>query len=211
MRALLSAPAVVATSAGRALPSWVAPLLLFVAIALVYAINLDRPPHPDELCQIIPAEGLLADRRPRIADGLYTRAMAQTWIIAASLRLFGDSLAAARLSSVLGIAGATALLFLWLRRGAGPTAAWLGALGFGLSPFAVGVAQFARIYGLQTFAFSVVCLLTYAALTPSGPGPRPAMPASARPCPSSGPVPIRPRTTRRVGAAAARRRGGGPP
>src|SRR3569832_1653105 len=80
-------------TSGRAPPAWAVPLLLFVAAALVYAVRLDRPPHPDELYQIIPAEGLLATGEPRIADGLYTRALAQTWIIAASLRLLGDSLA----------------------------------------------------------------------------------------------------------------------
>src|SRR5947209_16411772 len=168
MRARLSAPAVPATAAGRSLPSWAAPLLLLAAAALVYAVHLDRPPHPDELYQIIPAEGLLADGTPRIADGLYARALAQTWIIAESLRLFGRSLAAARLSSLLGVAGAVTLLFLWLRRNAGPAAAWAGALGFGLSPFALTTAQFARIYGVQTFCFLLACLLTYAALAPPG-------------------------------------------
>src|SRR3954451_17042966 len=129
MRAPLSAPAVVTATAGR-LRSWTAALLVFVAVGFVYTINIDPVPHPDEFDQIIPAEGQLAPGEPRIADGLYTRALAQTWIIAGSLRLFGHSLAAARLSSVLGIAGVTALLFMWLRRDAGPAAAWIGALGF---------------------------------------------------------------------------------
>ena len=156
-------------AAGRSPPAWAVPLLLSAAAALVYTIGLDRPPHPDELYQIIPAEGLLATGEPRIADGLYTRALAQTWIIAGSLRLFGHSLAAARLSSALGIAATTALLFVWLRRNAGPAVAWTAALGFGLSPFAVSTAQFARIYGVQTFAFFLVCLLAYAALAKPGP------------------------------------------
>src|SRR3954471_10986834 len=123
-----------------AAPAWAVPLLVFVATALVYAVPLRRPPPPAELYQIIPAESLLATGQPRIAEGLYTRALAQTWIIAGSLRLFGHFLAAARLSSALGIAATTALLFAWLRRSAGPAAAWTGALGFGLSPFAVGTA-----------------------------------------------------------------------
>ncbi len=168
MRAPLSATAVTTTAAGRTLPSWAAPLLVFVAAALVYAIHLDRPPHPDELYQIIPAEGLLATGKPSIAEGLYTRALAQTWIIAGCLRLFGDSLAVARLSSLLGVAGVAALLLVWLRRNASPAAAWIGAVGFGLSPFALTTAQFARIYGVQTFCFFLVCLLSYAALAPPG-------------------------------------------
>jgi hypothetical protein len=50
------------------------PFFLFAAAALLFSINLDRLPHPDELYQIQAAEGLLATGEPRIADGLYTRA-----------------------------------------------------------------------------------------------------------------------------------------
>src|SRR5437763_10754549 len=95
----LSVPVATAPVASRALPAWAVPLALFLAAALFYAIGLSRLPHPDELYQILPAEGLLATGKPRIAEGLYTRALAQTWIIAGSFRLFGHSLPAARLSS----------------------------------------------------------------------------------------------------------------
>ena len=176
MRAHLSTPAMPAATARRTWPSRAVPLLLFAAAMLLYAVNLGHLPHPDELYQIIPAESLLATGKPRIADGLYTRALAQTWIIAGSFRLFGHSLAVARLSSAVGIAGTVALLFAWLRRGPGPVAAWLGALGYGLSPFAVGTAHFARIYGVQTFAFLAACLLAHAAV----PASRPPGPARAR-------------------------------
>ena len=104
MRALLSAPVVAATAAGRSLPSWVVPLLLLVAAALVYTIHLDRPPHPDELYQIIPAEGLLASGQPRIADGLYTRAIAREAArVLAALRLVDT------VTGVLGLALASLL------------------------------------------------------------------------------------------------------
>ena len=36
-------------AAGRIPPAWVVPLLLSAAVALVYTLGLDRPPHPDEL------------------------------------------------------------------------------------------------------------------------------------------------------------------
>jgi hypothetical protein len=141
------------------------PFFVFVGAALLYSINLDRLPHADELYQIHAAEGLLATGEPRIAEGLYTRAYAQTWLIAQSLRLAGDTLAAARLSSVLSMAAVTALLFVWLCYSAGNLAAWIATVGFALSPFTVATAQFARIYGVQTLSFFLVCLLTYVALT----------------------------------------------
>jgi hypothetical protein len=149
------------------------PFFLFAAAALLFSINLDRLPHPDELYQIQAAEGLLATGEPRIADGLYTRAYAQTWLIAQSLSLAGDTLAAARLSSMLSMAAVTALLFVWLRPGAGALAAWIAAVGFALSPFTVQTAQFARIYGVQSLSFFLVCLFTYLALSrkaDDGPG-----------------------------------------
>jgi hypothetical protein len=167
--------------AARTLPAWAAPALVFLAACLLYAINLDRLPHPDELYQILPAEGLLATGEPRLADGVYTRAYAQTWLIAQSIRLFGDSLPAARLSSVLGVAAAATLLFVWLRSTAGAGAAWLAAAGYALSPMAVDTAQFARIYGVQTGAFTLACVLAYAALAPGAGRRRPVLLALALP------------------------------
>lgn len=158
------------------------PLLVALAAALLYAAGLDRLPHPDELYQILAAQGLAATGEPRIADGLYTRAYAQTWLIAWSLRLFGDTLAAARLSSLLAVAATAGLLFAWLRREAGAPAAWLGALGFALSPFAAETALFARIYGVQGLAFLLACLAVYEALArPGGRGRRLAFLALAVP------------------------------
>ena len=130
------------------------PLVVAVFAALLYATGLGRLPHPDELYQILAAQGLAATGEPRIADGLYTRAYAQTWLIAWTLRLLGDTVAAARLSSLLAVAATAGLLFAWMRREAGPTAAWLGATGFALSPFAAETALFARIYGVQAYSVS---------------------------------------------------------
>jgi hypothetical protein len=174
MRASPATPPAAAPSApARTLAGAAAPLLLFLGATLLYTLGLDRLPHPDELYQTLAAQGLLATGEPRIAEGLYTRAYAQTWLIAQSLWLFGDSIMAARLSSLLSVAAAAAVLFAWLRREAGPAAAWLGGAGFALSPFAVGIAQFARIYGVQTLAFLLACLAVYEALArPGGRGRR---------------------------------------
>ena len=58
----------------------------------------------------------------------------------------------------------TALLFVWLRPAAGALAAWITVIGFALSPFAVQTAQFARIYGVQSLSFFLVCFCSYLAL-----------------------------------------------
>ena len=146
---------------GRPARSWAAsaaPLALFLGMALLYALNLDLPPHPDELYHLLAARGLNAEGAPSVAVGLYTRTLLYTWLIAVSTAVFGDGLVAARLPSVLLMAATDALLFIWLRRVAGSRAAWLGAVLFALSPFAVDIARFARFYAAQTLAFLACCL-----------------------------------------------------
>lgn len=94
-------------------------------------------------------------------------------MVAGSYALFGDSLAAARVPSVVSMALLVGLLFAWLRREAGDRAAWLGAGLFAVSPFAVDTAQFARFYAPQCLALFVAAVLIHAAvLGRPGDGPR---------------------------------------
>ena len=149
---------------------WLAPLALFAAACLLYSINLGRMAHPDEFHHILAAQGLLATGEPRIAEGVYTRVYLQTWLVAKSFSLFGDSLAAARVPSLIATALLVATLFAWLRREAGPLAAWIGAVLFGTSPFAVDMAQFCRFYAMQSLAMFVTAIVVYAAVkAPSDP------------------------------------------
>lgn len=137
------------------------PALIFFTSLIVYSINLGRAPHPDELYHVLAARGLLEHGEPRIAEGLYTRVLGYTWLIAEAFALFGESLVVARLPSILFMAALNALLFLWLRREAGNVAAWLGAGLFAISPFALEIAQFARFYALQSLAFFAGCILVH--------------------------------------------------
>jgi hypothetical protein len=144
--------------------AWLTPLALFIAAGLLYSVNLGRLPHPDEYYHILAAQGMVASGEPRIAEGLYTRVLLHTWLVAQSFRLFGESLAVARLPSLLAMAGLVSLLFVWLRREAGPLAAWIGTALFALSPFTVEIAQFCRFYALQSLAFFGAATLVYGAV-----------------------------------------------
>ena len=144
--------------------AWAAPVALFAAACLLYSINLGRMAHPDEYHHILAAQGLLATGEPRIAEGLYTRVFLQTWLVAQSFNLFGESLAAARVPSLMATALLAALLFAWLRHEAGARAAWIGAVLFGVSPFAVDMAQFCRFYALQGLAMFVTAIVVFAAV-----------------------------------------------
>ena len=150
------------TRAGR---GWLAPILVFAVSGLLYLINLDRAPHPDELYHILAARGLLEHGEPRIADGLYTRVILYTQLVSALFAGFGESLQIARLPSVLAMAMLGALLFVWLRKEGGSRAAWLGAGLFAISPFAVETAQFARFYALQSLSFFLGIWALYSAFS----------------------------------------------
>jgi len=140
---------------------WFAAILLLLVSLLLFSFNLERPPHPDELYHILAARGILESGEPRIAEGLYVRGYPFTWIVAQSFALFGESLASARLPSVVATALLVAVLFLWLWREAGPAAAWIGAGLYAISPFAVQIAQFARFYAIQSLFFLIGSLLVY--------------------------------------------------
>lgn len=149
---------------GGLVRSWRAPLLLAVAAALLYTIGLDRLPNPDELHHAFAARGLLATGEPSIAEGRYDRVLLYSWLVAGAYALLGDSLWAARVPALLCTVAADVVLFCWLRRRAGGTAAWVGAGLFAVSPFAVSIAQFSRFYGPQVLAFTLACTLAYRAV-----------------------------------------------
>lgn len=160
-----SSAAVAAKGATVLRHSWRAPLFLALAAGLLYSINLGHLPHPDELHHALAARGLLDQGVPAIAEGVYYRGLLHTYLVAGSYALFGDSLASARIPSVVCMALVAALLFVWLRRESSNLAAWLGAGGFAISPFAIDIAQFARFYAPQCLSFLLAACLTYAAVS----------------------------------------------
>lgn len=152
---------------------WLTPVLLGIAAALVYAIRLGADPaNHDELHHVLAARGLLATGEPRIAEGLYPRGYVYTWLVAEGFRLFGDSLAVARLPALLAGAALVPVLFVWLRAEAGARAAWIATVLYTVSPFAIELAQFARFYTLQTLFFFIGAIALHRALL--GPGAAPA-------------------------------------
>jgi hypothetical protein len=142
-----------------------AALLIAGISGLIYSINLERPPHHDELYHMLAARGVLATGEPSIGEeGRYWRGYALTWLVAQSVAAFGDTMTAGRLPAVIGMVLLVALLFTFLRREAGAPAAWIGAGLFAVSPFAIELGQFVRFFSLQCLAFFAGAWLVYAAL-----------------------------------------------
>jgi hypothetical protein len=143
----------------------VVPVVLFLFCCALYAINLDKAPHFDELYHVLAARGYLATGDFAIAEGVYNRAKPFTWLVAQLFALLGDYLWVARLPSLVSTALLATVLFVWLRREAGNLAAVIGAGLFAVSPFAIDIAEFARFYGIHGLAFGAGALLVYDLLT----------------------------------------------
>ena len=141
--------------------TWLWPLLAGFLSILFYMFNLERPPHPDELYHVLAARGFIESGEYRIAEGIYERGALQTWMSAQMMMWFGDTLAVARMPSVLIMGAVNALLAAWLVWRAGFTASLIAVILFAVSPFAVETAQLVRFYAPQVLAFLAGVLLVF--------------------------------------------------
>jgi hypothetical protein len=86
-------------------------------------------------------------------------------------RLFGESLAVARLPGVIAGAVLVGVVFSWVRREAGRTAAWITGLMLCFNPYAIADAQILRFYPVHALLFWLAALGVYRLATrPSTPG-----------------------------------------
>jgi 4-amino-4-deoxy-L-arabinose transferase-like glycosyltransferase len=164
-------------SAQNAFP--LAALVFLAALGIRLVGAGDGSIHIDEYYTILAARSYAVEGVPRIWDGVYPRALGFTAIVAASLSVFGDSLLAARLPSLLAGSLLVALAFLWLRREAGVTAGWLVALLLALSASAIDIAQFSRFYALHATLFFICAVAVYGLVTPGDKPRTPALLAAA--------------------------------
>jgi len=134
-----------------------------VLLALAVRIpHLSHAPHFDEMYHALAARGWLETGSFALGDGLYERAWIFTLSVAASIAVFGDSLAAARIPAlvfgtiwVLGV-------YLWTRRHAGPLAGFLAGVFFALDPGAINLSQLVRFYTLHGLVFWLLAISVFA-------------------------------------------------
>ncbi|MGK7871122.1 hypothetical protein [Falsiroseomonas sp. E2-1-a20] len=137
-------------------------VLVFVLALLVRMDAMTGlPPQADELYHFYAARSYLADGSLSVFSGTYLRAADFTRLVAAAMSLFGDSLSAARVPSLLASAVLVATLYLWLRREAGRGAAAIAAaLLIFLYPNVL-VGTLVRFYALQALLFWLGTALLY--------------------------------------------------
>lgn len=114
-------------------------------------LGLGYPPFYDEGFHILAARSWLQDGSFCIADCTqpYGRGGLFTWLVAGSFAVFGDSLVAARLPSVVAGTLLVAAVFVWVRRESSEAAAVAAAGLCAIAPELIGWSQTSRFYALQ--------------------------------------------------------------
>jgi 4-amino-4-deoxy-L-arabinose transferase-like glycosyltransferase len=141
---------------------WMSTSLLFVTSVLLRLIGLDHLPANDELYTVLAARGWLIHGVPQIADGIYDRALLYTILVAHFFQTLGESLAVARLPSVIAGSLLVVAVFLWTRSAAGNLAAWIAALFVCFSPLSIQLSQYARFYTIFALLFWLGAIGVYA-------------------------------------------------
>jgi len=145
----------------------VAPLAVFVIALVARLIGLHHTPYVDELNHVMAAHSLLEHGTLELVRGgePYTRARSFTYLVAALFRVFGESLAVARIPAVLAGAALVTTLFVWVRSVAGRGAAWTAAMLFCFQPQSLYLSQLARFYTIQSLCFFGGAILFYRVVT----------------------------------------------
>jgi len=135
---------------------------LFVASLALRLVQLDHTPHMDELFHVFAARSVLADGTLAIAGGEpYERARGFTYLVAGMFRLFGESLVAARVPSVVFGSLMVPILYLWVRANSNRAAGWLAAVLLCLYPGSLYLSQLARFYAGHGLLFLVTSIAVW--------------------------------------------------
>lgn len=120
-----------------------------IALALRLAHLQSATPVYDEFYHLLAAQSLLLDGSFSVAAGEYLRASLFTRLVAMSLSVFGDGLAAGRVPAVLAGTLWVVAVFAWTRHVAGSGAAWAAGLLLAFDPGAIHLSQWVRFYTLH--------------------------------------------------------------
>ena len=164
----MTSPATLGTSRTRG-AAIAAPVAVFAIALAARLVGLHHTPYVDELNHVMAAHSLLANHTLQLDPGgePYTRARLFTYIIAALFRVFGESLAVARIPAAIAGAALVTALFVWVRSVGGRAAAWIASLLFCFQPQSLYLSQLARFYTIQTLCFFVGAAMIYRVVTDS--------------------------------------------
>jgi len=146
---------------------WAHLLLIFILAIVLRLLFLGDSPWEDEFLHILAGKSWLRDGSLSLIDGgpEYTRVTLYTYLTAGVMGILGESLAVARLPSVLFGGLWVAAVFFWTWKAVSPLAAWIAGAWFALDANAIIHSQFVRFYTLHGLAFFVAAACIYFAWT----------------------------------------------
>lgn len=121
--------------------------------------------HFDEFFHILAASSWVTDGTLSIADGSYHRARFFTYVVGVSYQLFGESVWASRLPSLVAGVVLIGAVFWWSRRVSGRLAGWLAAMFLCFAPGSINLSQMSRFYMLQALCLWLTSISVYYLVT----------------------------------------------
>jgi len=138
---------------------------LAMAARIVYT---DSSAHYDEFFHVLAAGSWIEQGTLQLMPSgqPYERGWFFTYLVGLSYELFGQSIWAARLPSLLAGVGLVTAVFGWLYCVAGRMPAWLGGMALAFLPIAIDLSAMARFYSLQALAMWIVGVAVYMLFRP---------------------------------------------
>ena len=140
---------------------WLQGLVIFVIALFIRSSFLDWPLRFDEFYHILAARSWAIDGSFTILEGEYTRVPLFTALVGWLFSTFGESIEIARLPSLLAGSLNVLLIYLFVNRYVGITAALIAALFFIFDPVAISLSTQVRFYALQGLLFWIAAILVF--------------------------------------------------
>ena len=149
---------------------WLAVCVSLIALMLLPVLTystLDHPPEYDELLHVIAARSINTTDSPSIADGLYTRALLYTRLIAIVTSEVSNELFVARLPAVFFGALLASLLGFWVTRRVGWLAGIASVFVLVVAPMTLNASILVRFYTAHTLVMMLMLILWFELVTKS--------------------------------------------
>lgn len=140
---------------------WPVFAVFLIAFAVRLVAGTTLPLFQDEPWQLLAAQSWNQDGTFRVDQGIYTRAAYYTVLVAWFMEAFGETLAVARLPSIVAGAALVAALFEWLRRRSGMIAGVTGATLLCFHDLSIVLSAEVRFYTLHALCLWLVAAIVY--------------------------------------------------
>jgi hypothetical protein len=128
-------------------------IVFLIALAVRLIAAAGTPILSDEPWHLLAAHSWTQEGTFRVFEGTYTRTGYFTIVVSWFMRAFGETLAVARLPSIIAGATLVAAVFIWLKREGGTVAAWTFAALFCFDRLSIDASAEVRFYGPQALFF----------------------------------------------------------